>query len=155
MTGHVKGNDAHTPERLQGLVDRGTTLIQMGSIAVQLFSPSHWLQQNKKRRLCCMHNLRLSPEKYPLPSIVQPSVCRTKNNWHLDETEDCLIQKRREDQSLYSNYTFTTLIDRFTSLRTGAFRLWSNQLIKFELLTQSIRQHKVANRQWTRLSVWP
>jgi hypothetical protein len=26
--------------------------------------------------------------------------------------------KRRDDESLYSNYTFTTLIDRFTSLRT-------------------------------------
>ena len=31
---------------------------------------------------------------------------------------------------------------------------WYNQLIKFELLTQSIRR-QAANRQWTRLSVWP
>ena len=42
-------------------------------------------------------------------------------------------------QSLYSNTTFTTLIDRFTSLRPGAhFGYKVNQLIKFELLTQSI-----------------
>ena len=52
------------------------------------------------------------------------------------------VQVERNDQSLNSNYTFATLIDRFTSLRTSAFRLWSNQLIKFELLTQSIRLHK-------------
>jgi hypothetical protein len=52
-------------------------------------------------------------------------------------------------ESLYSNYyTFTTLIDRFTSLRllrnSGYQR---NQLIKFELLTQSIRQPKLPIRQ--------
>jgi hypothetical protein len=32
--------------------------------------------------------------------------------------------KGRDDESLYSNYTFTTLIDRFTSLRTLCAISW-------------------------------
>jgi len=32
--------------------------------------------------------------------------------------------KRRDEESLYSNYTFTTLIDRFTSLRSGCAISW-------------------------------
>ena len=55
--------------------------------------------------------------------------------------------------------TFTTLIDHFTSLCFLA-PVYSNQLIKLELLTQSIRQqklppHPAVYRHSTRLSVWP
>ena len=39
--------------------------------------------------------------------------------------------------------TFTTLIDHFTSLYALKASVYSNQLIKLELLTQSIRQQKL------------
>ena len=39
--------------------------------------------------------------------------------------------------------TFTTLIDHFTSLYACKASVYSNQLIKLELLTQSIRQQKL------------
>ena len=56
--------------------------------------------------------------------------------------------------------TFTTLIDHFTSYVCFCSTVYSNQLIKLELRTQSIRQqklppHSAENRHSTRLSVWP
>ena len=55
--------------------------------------------------------------------------------------------------------TFTTLIDHFTSLYAVGALVYSYQLIKLELLTQSIRQQKLPPhrgiRHSTRLSVWP
>ena len=39
--------------------------------------------------------------------------------------------------------TFTTLIDHFTSLDAESSLVLSDQLIKLELLTQSIRQQKL------------
>ena len=58
-------------------------------------------------------------------------------------------------ESIQANiFTLSTLIDRFTSFGVPRTLVISNQLIKFELLTQSIRQ-PIANRHLTRLSAWP
>ncbi len=76
---------------------------------------------------------------FPVNQSSNFQICRIQSEKDLyfpkTDFSCCIYHNSLICQSLYSNHTFTTLIDHFTSQRVSHLFVFEKQLIKFELLT--------------------
>ena len=117
---HIEGDHPHLSELLQSLVDRCAALVQPEpcTVLTHVFSsvPDSCCKpcgQTKKHKPCT--EMQACALKKPFECADKASGAKTPEPYRSMIHQD---SKGRDDESLYSNYTFTPLIDRFTSLRT-------------------------------------
>ena len=115
---HIEGDHPHLSELLQSLVDRCAALVQPEpcTVLTHVFSsvPDSCCKpcgQTKKHKPCT--EMQACALKKPFECADKVSGAKTPEPYRSMIHQD---SKGRDDESLYSNYTFTTLIDRFTSL---------------------------------------
>ena len=123
---HIEGDHPHLSELLQSLVDRCAALVQPEpcTVLTHVFSsvPDSCCKpcgQTKKHKPCT--EMQACALKKPFERADKASGAKTPEPYRSMIHQD---SKGRDDESLYSNYTFTTLIDRFTSLRTLCAISW-------------------------------